>query len=104
MRTDVVVVGALASAIAVWFAWGGLRWLRVASQGSSECGGFAVNPRDAYLRAAIRGVGAAAVLGCIVAYALGAHVMWAIVGPPFIIMGVYVAERQWYLFLRKRPA
>jgi hypothetical protein len=104
MRTEVALMGAPALAIAVWFAWDSLRWLRIAAQGDSQCNGVVVRRRHAYLMSGVKGLAAMAVPGSVLAYALGAHVPWAVAGPPIVIMSVYLADREWHRILLNPPA
>ena len=104
MRSEMIWLWTLASAIALWFVWGSLQWVRVGLRGASSCDGRVVEPDKAYLRAALKGAAALAVLGCVAVYGFGGSTAWAIAGPPVVLLLSYLAEREWYRSLGRPSA
>ena len=82
MSTELLVLG-LALLISFWLVWVGVRLLQKAGRSGGLC---ALTPRKARRLAFWHLAAAAGVPICVVVYAVGGHVGWAIAGPPAILL------------------
>lgn len=94
MDTQLFYLSLLALPLVGWSGWESFRWLRAATDGSWECAGREVPPRQAALIGAAKGLVAIGIAACVVAYGAGAPDAVVVVGPLLMILFSYVVERE----------